>query len=579
MDIARIDVFVEMFSEGVFIVEDNEIIQCNKIACKILDCERKDLINLNIQNLFCFSENEMNNIFTSTYNEDKFFYNVILQNNNDKLISCDFKIMSLDHLTTRILIVFNEINTFKNRTEFYSYDILSFNSSNFPKIIIDNTGTILNYNISFRNIFKEKSQNFSLFNYINLNEYFSSNKKNTINYQLTLQFDKKNEESYFNMYATKIRLDNEKTGYFVEFFNVRMYDLINFDKMKTKRILDIISSNIPQGILVEEISTGNVIFCNQQGQNIYNRLVINNEYIMEREELLKEKVSVNNHVFKDNNDYYSIYYMENNIVHNDRKISIRVNIYEDITKDIVHKEFDMQRSKMSALGQLASGITHDFNNHLSNIMGYAKLIEESNNIDLIKNYTNKIQHSCKNASSLIKQILMFSKKNFNSFNEVSILDILNNIVSIMESTFNKNIKIQTSFRAQDNIIYGDEVTIESAMLNLVINAKDAMPQGGGIIIETKNEFISSSKIISYGQELKFDNYIVVTISDTGMGIDEEIIGKIFEPYFSTKGESGTGLGLPVVFGCMKTHDGCIEVNSNIDKGTSFSLYFPLKKYV
>ncbi|MFZ7120180.1 MAG: two-component system sensor histidine kinase NtrB [Eubacteriaceae bacterium] len=578
MDIARIDVFVEMFSEGVFIVENNEIIQCNKIACKILDCERKDLINLNIQSLFCFSENEIYNIFTSTYNEDKIFHNVILQNNSDKLISCDLKIMSLDNLTTRILIVFNEIYTFKNRSEFYSYNILSFKNSKLPKIIIDNAGTILNYNISFENIFKEKSQDFNLFNYINLDEYFSSNKKDTINHQLTLQLDEKNKKSYFNMYATKIALDNKKTGYLVEFFDVRTYDLINFDEMKTKRILDIISSNIPQGILVEEISTGNIIFCNVQGHSINNRLARNNEYKIEREKLLKEKVSVNNHVFKENEDYYSIYYLENAIIHNDRKISIRVNIYEDITKDIVHKEFDMQRSKMSALGQLASGITHDFNNHLSNIMGYAKLIEESNNIDLIKNYTNKIQHSCKNASSLIKQILMFSKKNFNSFNEVNILEILNNIVSIMESTFNKNIKIQTSFRAQDSIIYGDEVTIESAILNLVINAKDAMPQGGGIIIETKNEFISSSKIISYGQELKLDNYIVVTITDTGMGINEEIIGKIFEPYFSTKGESGTGLGLPVVFGCMKTHDGCIEVNSDIDKGTSFSLYFPLKKY-
>lgn len=254
---------------------------------------------------------------------------------------------------------------------------------------------------------------------------------------------------------------------------------------------------------------------------------------------------------------------------------------ENLSMEELKNITERQSEKMAALGQLAGGIAHDFNNHLMSIIGNATMIQKTDDIEKIRDYADRIIHISQNAASLTKKILMFSKKESSINKPVSLKNILDNTYNMMEFILCKEIDLVYSYNANDEFILGDESQIESMIVNMIINSRDAMDNKFGTIkIGTMDTIIYSEMVLSHGEIITPGKYITIYVEDTGSGIDEKLLKRIFEPYFSTKNKTqGTGLGLSVVFGTIKSHSGFINVKSELNNGTRFEIYLPTLKQI
>ncbi len=238
----------------------------------------------------------------------------------------------------------------------------------------------------------------------------------------------------------------------------------------------------------------------------------------------------------------------------------------------------MHSRKMEAVGQLAGGVAHDFNNMLAGIMAAAELLQQSipNGESSAGEYLNMIVESSERASKLIAQLLAFSRKEMIQKEDIDIHKVLEETLSILNRTLDRRITIRHDFEAESAVIQGDGNSIINAILNLSINAGQAMKEKGGELT-----IITRNKKLGYGSgegtmfSLKPGNYLEIEIRDTGTGIAPEIIDRIFEPFFTTKGVGkGSGLGLSAVYGTVEHHDGDITVNSKVGEGTSFHIFLP-----
>ncbi|MBI5199594.1 MAG: response regulator, partial [Nitrospirae bacterium] len=233
-----------------------------------------------------------------------------------------------------------------------------------------------------------------------------------------------------------------------------------------------------------------------------------------------------------------------------------------------------QTQKMDAIGVLAGGIAHDFNNILQGILGYASLLKmKISENDPIYKPLEVIEHSAESAADLTKQLLGFARKGKYFIEPINLNNVVENVRKIITRTFDRAIEIKANINSDLWTIEGDKSQIEHVVLKLCINARDAMPAGGVIRIDTLN---SENKV---GDALHSTvipgRYAVLKISDTGKGMDQEIKNRIFEPFFTTKGiGKGTGMGLAMVYGIVKNHNGFITVDSEIGKGSTFTVYFP-----
>ena len=229
-----------------------------------------------------------------------------------------------------------------------------------------------------------------------------------------------------------------------------------------------------------------------------------------------------------------------------------------------------QSQKMEAIGKLAGGVAHDFNNLLSVILGYADLVAEDLNPDHPSyQMVQEISSASERARSLTKQLLVFSRK---QVLDMKVLNI-NNVVSDMEKMLGRligeNIEFITRLDPEVDDIKADISQIQQILMNLAINAREAMPYVGKLLIETANVYIDEKAQL----DIVPGSYVMLAFSDTGSGMDDETQKRIFEPFFTTK-DTGTGLGLATVYGIVKQHNGSIWVYSEIDKGTTFKIYFP-----
>ena len=258
----------------------------------------------------------------------------------------------------------------------------------------------------------------------------------------------------------------------------------------------------------------------------------------------------------------------------------RVTSYRGILRDITHQrkleQQLMQAQKMEAVGQLAGGIAHDFNNFLTAIIGYGSLLQmEMNEGHPLRAYVQQILGSAERAANLTKQLLIFSRKHSIDPRPAKINEIIFALEKLISRLIGEDIEMQLVLSRADLIIRADVGQIEQVLMNLATNARDAMPNGGLLTIKTEavvmdKEFIRAH---GYGEE---GPYVVITVSDTGEGMDEKTMKKIFEPFFTTKeAGKGTGLGLAMVYGIVKQHNGCISVYSEHGKGASFRIYLPL----
>ena len=234
-----------------------------------------------------------------------------------------------------------------------------------------------------------------------------------------------------------------------------------------------------------------------------------------------------------------------------------------------------QAQKMESIGRLAGGIAHDFNNILMSIIGYSELtLLEMKEDD--PNYENiKIIHTAgERAAALTRQLLAFSRKQVLETKVISLNVIIDNITALLGKTIGEDISIKTCLDAEGNID-ADAGQIEQVLMNLVINARDAMPDGGEVIIETKNISLDEN-YTGLHADVQPGPYIMLAVTDTGEGMDKELIEHIFDPFFTTKAlGKGTGLGLATVYGIIKQHKGYIYVYSEKGKGTTFKIYFPV----
>lgn len=239
----------------------------------------------------------------------------------------------------------------------------------------------------------------------------------------------------------------------------------------------------------------------------------------------------------------------------------------------------IQAQKMELVGQLAGGIAHDFNNMLTAIMGSAELLKLSLNKEDSISYVDLILKSSEKASKLVQQLLAFGRRQIMNPKPLNINHILKDVEDLLSSLIGGDIKLKIVPSNEELIVWVDKVQIEQVLINLTTNAKDAMPEGGVLTIQTDSFLIDDefAKTHSFGDK---GDYALISISDTGIGMDEYTRERIFEPFFTTKvSGKGTGLGLATVYGIIKQHNGYIDVYSTKGKGTTFKIYLPLAKAV
>ncbi len=231
-----------------------------------------------------------------------------------------------------------------------------------------------------------------------------------------------------------------------------------------------------------------------------------------------------------------------------------------------------QSLKMEAIGRLAGGVAHDFNNLLTAIIGYAQLIEgDLDENDPILSQVMEIEKAGLRAAALTSQLLAFSRKQVTQPKVLKINLVVADMAKMIQRLIGENIKLVTRLEAELKNIKADQGQIEQILLNLAINARDALPSGGKLVIETSNMDISNPATIGIHPA----SCVILAVSDNGIGMDKETQSQIFDPFFTTKElGKGTGLGLYTIYGIVEQMGGNIEVLSQPGKGTTFNIYLP-----
>jgi PAS domain S-box-containing protein len=264
------------------------------------------------------------------------------------------------------------------------------------------------------------------------------------------------------------------------------------------------------------------------------------------------------------------------------KIVGNVSVNRDITerkrseeaKKILEEQLQ-QAQKLESIGTLASGIAHDFNNILSIILGYCGLLERHRGDP--KKFSESvatISKTTRRGVSLVKQLLLFARRTDALFETVSVNDMIGEIAKLLKETFPKTITVSTTLQQDLPTIVADASQIHQVLLNLLVNARDAMPKRGTLSISTTA--VHGDVVSARFPKATARQYVQIEVADTGIGMDEATRQRIFEPFFTTKGPGkGTGLGLAVVFGIVEHHSGFIDVRSTPGGGTSFAIFLPV----
>ena len=250
-------------------------------------------------------------------------------------------------------------------------------------------------------------------------------------------------------------------------------------------------------------------------------------------------------------------------------------VFQDVTEQKKLQLELLQIQKMESIGTLAGGVAHDFNNILAIVLAYTTALERSADDKIkISEYCHTISQAVSRGAALVRQILTFARKADLVLVPINVADLIDEIISMLKRTFPKVITFKESIENDIPFINADRTQIHQTMLNLCVNARDAMPNGGSITIKAEKqtkEFVQE-RIPAADQ----DSYVCISIIDTGEGMTEATLRRIFDPFFTTKEPGkGTGLGLSVVYGVVQSHHGFIDVESSVGNGTTFRLYFPI----
>jgi len=249
-------------------------------------------------------------------------------------------------------------------------------------------------------------------------------------------------------------------------------------------------------------------------------------------------------------------------------------VLRDVTAEREMRLRVQTHDRLAALGQFAAGMAHDFNNILASILMQPYMIEKTEpqlsdkSRERLANLTKQAQH----ASNLIKQVLDFSRMSDAVMKPLNVVTLVKEFVKMLERTLPENIRVELRCEAAHSTIQGDPTRLQQMLMNLALNSRDAMPNGGRFDIT-----LQTITTLPDHLEREADAYLRIVVSDSGVGIPPEIIHRVFEPFFTTKGpEQGTGLGLAQVYGIVQQHYGYIDVESHAGQGTTFTIYLPLR---
>ena len=249
-----------------------------------------------------------------------------------------------------------------------------------------------------------------------------------------------------------------------------------------------------------------------------------------------------------------------------------VHVFRDVSEEAMLREQLQQAQKMEAIGRLAGGVAHDFNNLLTAISGNAELANARLGEHKVSPFLREIVSAATRASELTRQLLTFSRKAALRSVPLDIHAVIREAISLFDRGLHPNIAVSTELDAKHCMLIGDSTQLQGAVLNLLINARDAMQNGGHLHVSTQNR----SQQTGVGGPTGPKHGIEITIRDNGIGIPESIRGRIFEPFFTTKDEGhGTGLGLAAVYGCVQVHGGSIAVDSAEGEGSTFRIWLPI----
>jgi PAS domain S-box-containing protein len=253
----------------------------------------------------------------------------------------------------------------------------------------------------------------------------------------------------------------------------------------------------------------------------------------------------------------------------------RIWSFRDITQSRKLEEQLRQSQKMEAVGQLASGVAHDFNNILAVIQMQSDLLMASEGSTPVhKEYADEIGAAATRAAALTRQLLLFSRKQAAHLRDVDLNESINNMTKMLRRTIGEDIQMQFKFAMKSLHVRADPGMLDQVLMNLAVNARDAMAQGGQLVIETSAvEFDETAALQS--AKMRPGSFVCLSVNDTGCGIAPENLARIFEPFYTTKEVGkGTGLGLATVFGIIQQHQGWVNVYSEIGQGTTFRIYLP-----
>lgn len=257
----------------------------------------------------------------------------------------------------------------------------------------------------------------------------------------------------------------------------------------------------------------------------------------------------------------------------------QVTVAMDVTEQKKMEDMLRQSQKMDVIGQLAGGVAHDYNNMLSAILGAAELVANTVREDVrASKLVATIIEAAARSADLTRQLLAFSRRSEGAVAAFNMNTAISSAISMLERTIDKKVSLRTRLQAATPCINGNETQVQNALLNLGVNARDAMPEGGTITFSSAEVTLDAGFCQTSGFDMTPGEFIEVGVSDSGTGISPELLPRIFEPFFTTKDiGKGTGLGLAAVLATVKQHHGCITISSELGTGTTFKLYLPITK--
>jgi len=250
-------------------------------------------------------------------------------------------------------------------------------------------------------------------------------------------------------------------------------------------------------------------------------------------------------------------------------------VIRDVTEEREARRREAQQERLAAIGQMAGGIAHDFNNILSAMMGYAEIaLMRAGSDSQLREYLKTIITQGRRAADLIRRVLDFSRQSISEPRPMDLFPFLKEAVKLLERTIPEYIDLSFTAEPGYYMVYADPTQIQQVVMNLAINARDAMPEEGRLEIRMEKVTLGD-EVRSWDPDLSPGPYIHLVVRDTGMGMPPEVLERVFEPFFTTKGpDKGTGLGLSQVYGIVKQHGGHISIESEVGKGTSVHVYLP-----